>query len=96
MHLYNFKFHIPTKEQCEELLKYTTVKYIGDAIILTGNNNNKLYFIKNPYTNYECIWTSSLDTNNNNNAYVLSFSSDVEVDLEDRVMPHYIRPVINL
>ena len=26
--LYNYKFHIPTKEQCEELLKYTKIYYI--------------------------------------------------------------------
>ena len=55
--LHNFKFHIPTKEQCKELLKYTTAcwskepivngKLIKDlhGVMLTSTiNGNSLFF----------------------------------------------------
>ena len=50
---HNYKFHIPTKDQCEELIQYTTVSeyqenynnVIGlNGYILTSNiNNNKIF-----------------------------------------------------
>ena len=51
---HNYKFHIPTKEQCEELIQYTTVSeyqenYNGieglNGYILTSNINNNEIFI---------------------------------------------------
>ena len=51
---HNYKFHIPTKEQCEELLNYTTTSecqenYNGieglNGYILTSNINNNEIFI---------------------------------------------------
>ena len=62
MHIGNFKFHMPTKKQFEELLEYTTsisvTNYcINDGLTITdlpgrlfiGRNGNKLFF---PYTGY--------------------------------------------
>ena len=55
MHLYNYKFHMPTKEQFEELKKYTTNKQVdgyeinGKKIIdlngrlFKGRNGNELF-----------------------------------------------------
>ena len=55
--LYNFKFHIPTKEQCEELLKYTNNKWITNfkfkgkpikglngILFISKINGNSLFF----------------------------------------------------
>ena len=55
--LYNYKFHIPTKEQCKELLKYTDKQWITNfkfkgkpikeviGIVLTSTiNGNSLFF----------------------------------------------------
>ena len=56
---HNYKFHIPTKDQCEELIQYTTVSeyqenynnVIGlNGYILTSNINNNKIFI--PMTGY--------------------------------------------
>ena len=52
IHLHNFKFHIPTKEQCEELKEYTTSEYIKDykdienlkGLIIKGRNRNEIFF----------------------------------------------------
>ena len=52
IHLHNFKFHIPTKEQCEELKEYTTSEYIDGykdiedlkGLIIKGRNKNEIFF----------------------------------------------------
>ncbi len=49
---HNFKFHIPTKEQCEELLKYTEshivtvphIKTLNGVLFTSKINGNKLFF----------------------------------------------------
>ena len=51
IHLHDFKFHIPTKEQFEELLKYTTNKWIENyqnidglnGRLFKGENGNELF-----------------------------------------------------
>lgn len=51
IHLYDYKFHIPTKYQCEELLKYTTIEWTDKynnidnltGAILTGRNGNHIF-----------------------------------------------------
>lgn len=51
MHIGNYKFHMPTKEQWEELLKYTSQEWksnynniIGlNGLLLTGKNNNTMF-----------------------------------------------------
>ncbi len=51
IHLYDYKFHIPTKCQCEELIKYTTVEWTDkynnidnlSGAILTGRNGNHIF-----------------------------------------------------
>ena len=51
VHLYNYKFHIPTKYQCEELLKYTTIEWTKkynnidnlSGAILTGKNGKHIF-----------------------------------------------------
>ena len=59
MHFYNFKFHIPTKEQFEELLKYTEQYVAGeyykeeldlDGILFISKINGNSIFI--PTTGY--------------------------------------------
>ena len=58
MYLYNFKFHIPTKEQCIELLEYTTNKPVENyknipdlnGIEFTSKINEQVLFI--PFSGY--------------------------------------------
>ena len=58
MHLYNFKFHIPTKEQSQELVKYTTNKPVENykniqglnGIEFTSKINEQVLFI--PFAGY--------------------------------------------
>ena len=54
---YGNKFHIPTKEQCEELLMYTKVQYVENyddfeglkGFVLTANNGNSIFLPANGY-----------------------------------------------
>ena len=85
MHLYNFKFHIPAKEQFEELLEYTRFVYkpwsdepktaFGGAWLISKINSKKVFF---PFKSLKgrdnrffggYYWTSTLKEGKNNNAY---------------------------
>ena len=85
MHLYNFKFHIPTKEQFEELIQYTVLvnkpwgdepkTTYGGAWLVSKINGKKVFF---PYKSLKGVnnpflggyyWTSTLKEGWNNNAY---------------------------
>lgn len=85
MHLYNFKFHIPTKEQFEELLEYTGFVYkpwsdepktaFGGAWLISKINGKKVFF---PFKSLKgrdnaffggYYWSSTLKEGWNNNAY---------------------------
>lgn len=114
--LYNFNFHIPTKEQFEELKKYTTykttahykgIKFLAGGIFTSKINGEELFF---PYTGWKDIdgkvvaeqfgyyWSSTLNTENNINAYYLNiYSWDFDIDSDgERKSGFKIRPVINL
>ena len=85
MHIGNYKFHIPTKEQFEELLKYTDhQKYnyknfgIDGLLLISKLNGNEIFFPAAGYcsessvkghNNINCIWSSSLDSSERNAAY---------------------------
>ena len=66
---YNYKFHIPTKEQCEELLNYTTTsKYQENYNEITGLNgytltsninNNKIFIPDAGYFGFGDFQTDS-------------------------------------
>ena len=90
--LYNFKFNIPTKEQFEELIKYTTYKTTDDGgikglngRIFEGKNGNQMFIpAAGSYDGthihgigtYCYLWTSRLSLEFTNNAYHLNFNSD--------------------
>ena len=92
MHLHNYKFHIPTKEQFEELLEYTGCVYkpwsdepktsFGGAWLISKINGNKIFF---PFRSLKGIdnaffggyyWTSTLKEGWNNNAYHMVVGSN--------------------
>ena len=92
IHLYDFKFHIPTKEQFEELINYTGIKYkdsyedpktISNGVWLISKiNGNKIFF---PFGQLKGIkeqfmggyyWSSTLKPGFNNNAYHLTIGSN--------------------
>ena len=92
IHLYDFKFHIPTKEQFEELINYTVIKYkdsyeypktISNGVWLISKiNDNKIFF---PFGQLKGIkeqfmggyyWSSTLKPGFNNKAYHLTIGSN--------------------
>ena len=114
--LYNYKFHIPTKEQFEELKKYTTYKaipnykginFLAGGVFTSKINGEELFF---PYTGWKdtdgkvvaeqfgYYWSSTLNTEDNANAYYLNiYSWDFDIDSDgERNSGFKIRPVINL
>ena len=89
-HIYNFKFHIPTKEQFEELLEYTTYKYIDEYTsdykhkwggeLISKINGKSIFF---PFTSAKSLqdsfmggylWSSTMY--NDRQAWYLSFGSN--------------------
>ena len=90
-HIYNFKFHIPTKEQFEELLKYTTYKYIdkytsdhkhewGGEFISIINGKSIFFPFASAKTNSDSAFMGgylwSSTTYNDRCAWYLSFGSN--------------------
>ena len=92
IHLYDFKFHIPTKEQFEELINYTVMKYkdsyedpktiSNGAWLISKINGNKIFF---PFGQVKGIkeqfmggyyWSSTLKSGFNNNAYHMTIGSN--------------------
>ena len=92
IHLYNFKFHIPTKKQFEELINYTDIKYKDSyedpktismgAWLISKINGNKIFF---PFGQVKGIkeqfmggyyWSSTLKPGFNNNAYHMTIGSN--------------------
>ena len=84
MHLYNFKFHIPTKEQFEELLEHTKFAYkpwsdepktsFGGAWLISKINGKKVFFPFKSLKGRDAFfggyyWSSTLKEGWNNNAY---------------------------
>lgn len=78
MHIHNFKFYIPTKEQCEELLEYTTNKWVNykksgvKGRLFTSKINGNSIFIPaagfysdakiNGLDTNGCIWSSTINS----------------------------------
>ena len=85
MHVGNYKIHIPTKEQFEELIKYTVrQKYnykifgVDGLLLISKLNGNEIFFPAAGYcseltvkghNDINCIWSSSLDSSERDAAY---------------------------
>ena len=105
--LYNFKFYIPTVEQFNELLQYTTNEYINHKgwIFTSIINGNKLFFPTCGCINSDgkidkpdliCfLWSSTLS--NYTAAYFLSlYGTFIKIREDSKFVGLSIRPVINL
>ena len=111
-HIRNFKFHIPTKEQFEELLQYTTYEYVDKytssnwSHIWGGKftskiNGNSIFF---PYATMKSFLDSfmtgrlwSSNAYNDKQAWCLSFGgSFCRLDSCQKCDGLPICPVINL
>ena len=90
IHIGNYKFHIPTKKQFNELLSYTTGKYVErynninglNGMLLMGRNGNTLFLPgsglwDDAYHDNSCghYWTSSLDPIDCKMAFAYWFNS---------------------
>ena len=92
MHLHNYKFHIPTKEQFEELLEYTGFVYkpwsdepqtsFGGAWLISKINGNRIFFPFRSLKGRDNVffggyyWTSTVKEGQNNNAYHMVVGSN--------------------
>ena len=83
--LHNFKFHIPTKEQFEELIKYTTIENIYVYV-----NHGKLEFSERIKHNEYNVYGVSLTSIINGNQLFFPFGSYKDSDYNNPFMGgHY-------
>ena len=108
--LYDFKFHIPSKEQFDELLQYTTNEYIDHKgwIFTSIINKNTIFFptcgcidggsgkINKP--DLICfLWSSTLSLSDYTAAYFLSlYGTFIKIREASKFVGMSIRPVLNL
>lgn len=90
MHYHQFKFCMPTKEQFDELLKYTTHMYVNhynyilnlNGMVFTAKNGKQLflpaagYYNENGFYPFDIgqYWTSTLNVSYSSNAWGMSFN----------------------
>ena len=95
MHLYNYKFHIPTKKQFEELLAYTTQEPVKNyknikklnGFLFIGKNGNQIFFPNARTCNHfgfrgvavSKYWTSNVNLNDCRHAWGMVFYKDINM-----------------